>query len=140
MDRLHAADGVTFAAYDLHLVASAATLVFLDAQGRYAVPRSGFVFHAPFALAAGALSAATLRKDADQIDATTQAFRDVLLARTHLTRDQADVYVTRTVLLSTDDAQQDGVIDGVRRFTLPRGARAWSIRVKPKRSASIRPA
>ena len=132
MDRLHAENGITFNAYDLHLVASAATLVFLDAQGRYAAPRSGFMFHAPFAVAAGTFSAEALRKDADQIDRASQRFRDVLLARTRLTRQQVDVYVTRTVLLSPEDAQHDGVIDAVGRLTPPKGTRAWLIKVKPK--------
>lgn len=132
MDRLHADDGITFNAYDLRMVASAATLVFLDAQGRYAAPQSGFVFHAPFAVAGGALSAETLRKDADELDHDTQMFRDVLLARTHLTKQQVDVYVTRTVLLSTDDAQHDGVIDAVQRMIVPKGTRIWVIKTKPK--------
>ena len=91
MDRLHAADGITFDTYDLRLVASAATLVFLDAQGRYAAPRAGFVFHAPFVAAAGTFSAATLRRAADKIDRARDMFRQVLLARTHLTAQQADV-------------------------------------------------
>ncbi len=136
MNRLHAEDGTTFNAYDLGLVASAATLVFLDAQGRYAAPRSGFVFHAPFAMAAGTFSAEKLRQEADKVDRAAQTFRDVLLARTRLTRQQVDVYVTRTVLLSTDDAQHDGVIDAVKGLTPPKGARAWVIKVKPRTPAT----
>ena len=136
MNRLHAEDGTTFDAYDLGLVASAATLVFLDAQGRYAAPRSGFLFHAPFALAAGTFSAEKLRQEADKVDHAAQTFRDVLLARTRLTRQQVDVYVTRTVLLSTDDAQHDGVIDAVKGLTPPKGARAWVIKVKPRTPAT----
>ena len=138
MDRLHAASGVVFNAYDIHLVASAATLVFLDAQGRYAVPHSGFIFHAPFMIGSGAFSAETLRKGADQIDRDTQVFRDVLLARTHLTRQQIDVYVSRTVVLSTNDAQDDGVIDAVRTLALPKDARCWIIMAKQKSSAEPR--
>ena len=88
MDRLHDQDGITFNAYNLRLVASTATLVFLDAQGRYAVPRSDFIFHTPFGLQSGTFSAETLRKNADQLDRDTQMFRDVLLARTHLTKQQ----------------------------------------------------
>lgn len=140
MDRLHAEDGITFNAYDLRLVASAATLVFLEAQGRYAAPRAGFVFHAPFATANGTFSAEALRKEADEIDQAAQTVRDVLLRRTRLTRPQVDVYVTRTVLLSTDDAQHDGVIDAAERLTLPKGARAWVIKVKPKTPAAAAPA
>ena len=132
MNRLHAEDGMTFNAYDLGLVASAATLVFLDAQGRYAAPRSGFVFHAPAAMAVGTFSADALRREADKVDRAAQTFRDVLLARTRLTKQQVDVYVTRTVLLSTDDAQHDGVIDAIKGMTPPKGARAWLIKVKPK--------
>ena len=132
MDRLHAEDGVIFNAYNIRLVASAAALVFLDAQGRYAAPRSGFLFHAPYMIAAGTFSAETLRKNADQIDKDTQLFRDALLARTHLTKQQIDVYVSRMVVLSTDDAQHDGVIDAVRSPTAPKNARAWFIKTKPR--------
>ena len=135
MDRLHDQDGITFNAYNLRLVASAATLVFLDAQARYAVPHSGFIFHAPFVLQSGAFSSETLRKNADTLDRDTQMFRDVLLARTHLTKQQVDVYVSRTVVLSPDDAQHDGVIDAVEAVTAPKGARAWLIKVKPKATA-----
>lgn len=135
MDRLHDQDGIKFSAYNLRLVASAATLVFLDAQGRYAVPHSGFIFHAPFALQNGAFSSETLRKNADRLDRDTQMFRDVLLARTHLTKQQVDVYVSRTVVLSPDDAQHDGVIDAVQAVLAPKDARAWLIKVKPKATA-----
>jgi ATP-dependent protease ClpP protease subunit len=135
MDRLHVQDGIIFNAYDLHFVASAAALVFLDAQGRYAVPHSGFLFHAPALMAAGVFSAEALRKGADQVDRDTQMFRDVLLARTHLTRQQIDVYVSRTVVLSTDDALHDGVIDAVKGLTVPKDTRAWVIKTKPKSPA-----
>ena len=131
MDRLHADKGVTFNAYELQFVASAATLVFLDAQKRYALPHSTFVFHAPFVLAAGMFDAETLRKSADVIDRDTQLFRDVLLARTHLTRGEIDVYVSRTVVLSADDAQQDGVIDAVKAMKAPREASYWTVEPQP---------
>ena len=70
-----------------------------------------------------------------QIDQDSQMFRDVLLACTHLTKQQIDVYVSRTVVLSTDDAQHDGVIDAVRSPTSPKGARGWVIRTTPGWSA-----
>ena len=140
MNRLHAEDGVTFSAFDLGLVASAAALVFLDAQNRYAAPRSGFILHAPYAMAVGTFSAEALRKEADQIDRAAQLFRDVLLARTHLNRQQVEVYVTRTVLLSADDAQHDGVIDAVRPLAPPREARAWLIKAKPRPPGQRKPA
>ncbi len=135
MDRLHAQAGITFDAYDLRLVASAATLPFLDAQARYAAPHSGFLFHAPFMAGAGTFSAQTLRQEADRIDRAAAMFRQALLARTHLTAQQADVYTTRTVLLSTEDALNDGVIDAVRAMTPPKQARAWVVRSQRKTPA-----
>lgn len=138
MDRLHAADGIVFTAYNLRFVASAATLVFLNAQHRYAVSRSAFLFHAPVDVAAGTFSAEALRKAADEVDQATQTFRTVLLARTRLTRQQADVYVTRTVALSSTDAQQDGVIDAVQSPSPPKGAREWLIKTRPRQP--VRPA
>ena len=132
MDRLHAEDGVIFNAYNIRLVASSATLVFLDAQGRYATPRAGFLFHAPFMMGSGTFSAEVLRKNADEIDQDTQMFRDALRAHTHLTKQQIDVYVSRTVVLSADDAQHDGVIDAIGSPVSPKDARAWVIRAKPK--------
>ncbi len=132
MDRLHTEHGVVFTVYDMRLVASAATLVFLNAQSRYATPRSSFVFHAVSLLAVGSFSAERLRQDADRIDRDTQMFRELLLRRTRLTRPQVDVYVSRAVVLSADDALQDGVIDAIRAPTAPKGAGAWVIRSKPR--------
>ena len=81
---------------------------------------------------AGTFSAQTLRREADRIDRAAAMFRQALLARTHLTAQQADVYTSRTVLLSTEDALNDGVIDAVRTLAPPKHARAWVIRSKLK--------
>ena len=132
LDRLQAEDVIIFNAYDIHLVASAAGFVFLDAQGRFAAPRSGFLFLAPVMIGSGTFSEEVLRKNADQIDQDKQIFRDVLLARTHLTKSQIDVYMSRTMVLSADDAQHDGIIDIVKSPMAPKSTRTWVIKTKPK--------
>ena len=61
--------------------------------------------------------------------------------RTRLTDDEALTYVRRTVVLNSDDARRDGVVDAVEPFTMPKGARGWVIVVKsPQAGAPSRPA
>ena len=63
--------------------------------------------------------------------------RATLKARTHLNDDEGLTYVRRTVILNSDDAQQDGVVDGIAVFSPPTGARTWAIVVHPQRG--VRP-
>ena len=132
MTRLHR-EGVTFTAYNLRFVASAATYVFLTAQGRYTAPNSAFLFHAAGAVSSGPVNAQNLRDEADKLDVYENTIRALLKARTHLNDAETLTYVRRTVLLNPDDARRDGVVDGVAPYTLPTGARAWLIapRVQP---------
>ena len=137
MAQAHAQDGVTFKAYNIGLVASAANYVFLNAQARYSIVRGAFLFHAASATSTGPVNAENLRDAADKLDAYERTMRATLKARTHLNDDEGLTYVRRTVILNSDDAQQDGVVDGIAVFSPPTGARTWAIVVHPQRG--VRP-
>ena len=130
MERLHA-QGVTFKAYDVGLVASAATLVFLTAQERYSAPRGAFLFHAAGLLSTGIVSAEVLREQADKIEAYERVLRAALKARTWLSDSEAQTYLHRTVVLSSDDARRDGIVDAIATFDEPKGSWTWVIGTKP---------
>ena len=136
MSRLHAQYGTTFKAYNLGLVASAATYVFLNAQTRYAQPRSTFLFHAAGAVSTGAVSAENLRDEAAKIEAYESIVRRTLKARTRLNDAEATTYIRRTVLLNADDARRDGIVDDIATFLVPKGGESWVITVKPPAGAA----
>ena len=58
--------------------------------------------------------------------------RSALKARTRLTDSEALTYVRRTVMLNPDDAQRDGIIDGIGDYTYPKGARMWTVAAPPR--------
>ena len=132
MARLHR-EGITWKAYNLRLVASAATYVFLNAQDRYTAPNSAFLFHAAGLMSNGPVNAQNLRDEADKLDEYERTIRALLKARTRLNDAETLTYVRRTVVLNPDDARRDGVVDGIATFSVPTGARTWVIapRVQP---------
>lgn len=136
MIRLHEHDGITFKAYDVGIVASAATFVFLTAQARYSVPRGVFLFHAAGMLSNGLVSAERLREQADKIEAYERVVGATLKARTRLTDSEAQTYLHRTVVLNADDAHRDGIIDSIAAFQAPKGARSWVISSRPAKTAA----
>ena len=69
MNRRHDENGVVFKAYNIGLVASAATHVFLDAQARYTRPSGVFVFHAAGVMPNGLITAGMLRDQVGKPDA-----------------------------------------------------------------------
>lgn len=135
MARLHRDDGITFKAYNVGLVASAATYIFLAAQDRYSGSKGVFLFHAAGMLATGMVTSERLRESADILDAYERKIRTALVSRTHLTDGEAQIYVRRTVLLNADDARRDGVIDGIADMRLPKGVRAYVIATRPRDAA-----
>ena len=139
--RMHSQNGMTFKVYNVGLVASAATYVFLNAQERYASPRGSFVFHAAGMVTSGSglIDAQTLREQANKIEAYEKLIRTSLKARSKLSDEEASVYLHRTVLLNSTDAQRDGIIDGVANFQAPKEARVWVIAQKPKPNPTARP-
>ena len=139
MARLHDQNGVTFKAYNIGTVASAATYVFMNAQDRYSVPRGTFLFHAAGVVSNGPINAQNLRDQADKLDAYEQAVRATMKTRTRLTDAEAQTYVRRTVVLNSDDARRDGIVDGIADFSLPKGTRIWVIVSKPANPATPSP-
>jgi ATP-dependent protease ClpP protease subunit len=139
MTRLHDQRAVTFKAYNIGMVASAASFVFLAAQDRYTAPKSAFLFHAPTAVANGPVNAENMCEEADKLDAYERTMRKALTARTRLTDADAMTYVRRTVVLGPDDARHDGVVNGIALFVLPKGARAWVISSRPAAPSASRP-
>ena len=138
MERLHA-QGVIFKAYDVGLVASAATFVFLAAQERYSVPRGAFLFHAAGLVSTGLVSAQVLREQADGIEDYERKLRAALKARTRLSDSEAQTYLHRTVLLSSDDARRDGIVDAIGILAPPKGTWLWVVGAKPGRPAAPKP-
>ena len=139
MNRMHERNGVTFKAYNLGLVASAATYVFLNAQERYSAPASAFLFHAAGAVSTGLVTAQNLRESADKLDVYERILRAVMARRTRLSDAETLTYVRRTVVLNADDARRDGIVDAIGIFSVPKGARGWVIATRPIARATTRP-
>lgn len=137
MNDAHARRGIDFEFYDVGVVASAATYVFLSAQRRFAGGNTGFLFHAAGVVGTGPISAERLREAADRIDDYERLVRDVLKSRTHLPDAAIDVYLHRTVILTADDARRDGVIDAVKAFPAPSDAPVVVIGVRPASGQSL---
>ncbi|MGI4801877.1 MAG: ATP-dependent Clp protease proteolytic subunit [Janthinobacterium lividum] len=135
MARLHRDNGIVFKVYNVGLVASAATYVFLAAQDRYSAPKGVFLFHAAGMVANGMVTSERLRESADILDAYERKIRAALVSRTHLTDGEAQIYVRRTVLLNADDAKRDGVIDAIADMRFPKGAQAYVITTVPPAGA-----
>ena len=138
MERLHG-QGVTFKAYDVGVVASAATFVFLTAQERYSAPHGAFLFHAAGLLSTGLVSAEMLREQADKIEAYERLLRGKLKARTRLSDSEVQTYLHRTVVLSSDDARRDGIVDAIATPTAPKGTWTWIIGARPGKPAAPKP-
>ena len=130
INRQHDQNGLVFKAYNVGLVASAATYVFLNTQDRYTTPQGVFLFHAAGFVNRGMVNAQMLRDQADKLDAYEQIMRATLKARTSLTDSEAQTYVRRTVVLNSDDARRDGVVESVSAFVLPKASRVWVIQRK----------
>ena len=141
MARVYIQNSITFKAYNLGVVASAATYVFLNAQSRYSVARGVFLFHAAGAVSSGPVNAQNMHEQADKLDAYERTVRATLKARTKLTDAEAQTYVRRTVMLNSDDALRDGVVDGIADLAVafPKGARHWVIAGNPKPSRPAPP-
>lgn len=122
INQTHATRGVRFETFDLGLVASAATYVYLSAQRRIARPNSGFLFHAAGLVSSGPVSAERLREEADKIEEYERSVRALLKARTKLSDAAIDIYLHRTVILTADDARRDGVVDEISSTVGPPGA------------------
>ena len=133
------ARGIRFTAYNVGVVASAASYVFLNAQTRYTAARGTFLFHAAGYVANGPADAQTLRESAAKLDAYERTVRTTLKARSRLTDGEAQTYVRRTVLLNAEDARRDGIVDGVAEFTVPKEARTWVIATRPSTPAPPKP-
>ena len=140
MNRQHDQNGIVFKAYNVGVVASAATYIFLNAQDRYTTAQGVFLFHAAGVVGKGLINAQMLRDQADKLDAYERTVRATLKARTKLTDAEALTYVRRTVLLNSDDARRDGVVDAVSPFVLPKTGRVWVIQSKPPAGTAPRPA
>ena len=138
--RMHEQNGLRFKVYNVGLVASAATYVFLNAQERYSTSRGAFVFHAAGVVSSGMIDAQTLREQAAKLDAYEKLIRTALKTRSKLSDEAAQIYLRRTVLLNSTDAERDGIIDGIAPFTMPKEARAWVIAPRPKPGAPAGPA
>lgn len=127
MARQHTQRGITFKAYNIGVVASAATYVFLNAQNRYTGPQSAFLFHAAGVTATGPITAENLRDQASKLDAYETTMRATLKTHTRLTDEESLTYIRRTVILNPDDATRDGIVDGIATFSVPKNAAGWVI-------------
>jgi ATP-dependent protease ClpP protease subunit len=139
MTRLHAQTGVSFVTYNVGMVASAATYVFLQGQSRYSVERGVFLFHAAGVSSNGPVSAERLRDQAAKLEAYERVVRATLKDRSKLTDDETQTYVRRTVVLNADDARRDGIIEAIAAYPAPKGDPILTIAMKPKPGAAVPP-
>lgn len=139
MTRVHEQNGVSFEVYNVGLVASAATYVFLHAQHRYSQDRGTFLFHAAGVVSNVPASAEKLREQAAKLDAYERVVRATLKERSNLTDAETQTYVRRTVLLNADDARRDGVIEGIAAYLPPKGIGISVIVFKPNPAAAAAP-
>jgi ATP-dependent protease ClpP protease subunit len=77
------------------------------------------------------VNAQNLRDAADKLESYERVVRATMKAHTHLTDAETLTYVRRTVILNSDDARRDGVIDAIADFTVPKDVRGYVIAVKP---------
>ena len=134
---------VKFEVYNIGLVASAASYVYLNAERRYSGARGVFLFHAAGVVSTGLVPAERLRDQVAKLEAYERTMRNTLKTRTRLTDGEALTYVRRTVLLNSDDARRDGIVDSIAEFQVPLGARTWTISTRnpaqPPRPAAPSP-
>lgn len=111
--------GITFETYNIAVVGSPATYVFLSAQRRYARPGSVFLFTVPPTPVTSEFPTQQQRNRIVGIEAYQAGLRTLFRARTRLAPDAIDVYLRRTVVVTADEARRDGVVDALR--DLPAG-------------------
>lgn len=139
MDRVHNDRGVSFLTHNVGLVASAACYVFLAGQRRLCNARGNFLFHEAGLQANGVLTGQVLQEASAQLQQHEKLFLSMLKARTHLTEGEASSFVHRTVILSADEAQRDGVTDGTEEFMPPKDVVIAAIATKAKPGTPARP-
>lgn len=137
MDRIHTESGVVFVTHNVGVVASAACYVFLAGQRRYSVPKGTFLFHEAGVQTNGVLTGQNLQEASVQLKLHEDSFLRLLKSRTRLTDGEALSFVRRTVILTTDEARRDGIIEATADFKVPPGTPAIIISIKP--AASTRP-
>ncbi len=138
MDKTRTDRRVTFTTHNVGTVASAACYVFLAGQRRLSVPRGTFLFHELAVIANGAISSQTLQEASVTAQRIERSFLAMLTAKTKLSEAEALSFVRRTVILNTDEARRDGIINSVADFALPAGATIYQIRAVPKAAAPTR--
>ena len=128
MDGLHASRGMTFVAFNVGTVASAACYVFLAAQRRFCIPNGAFLFHAAGVRSTEAVTITTLREQEKLLEQYEQTFMGVLKARTRLSDEEARLFIRRTVILNAAEAQRDGITQGTGPFLVPEAVMPVEVR------------
>ena len=135
MDRFHADRGTRFTTHNIGVVGASACYVFLAGQRRLSLRRGTFVFQEATLVPTGAISSQVLLAANAQMRQIEQSFLAMLTARTKLTEAEASSFVRRTVILNTDEAQRDGIIEATAGFALPPGATLFTIQAVPRGTA-----
>lgn len=109
--------------YSLGTVASVATTAFVSAHHRVACPRSAIMLHPVAPSQPGHHPASKLEFILSSALADEQRTEDVLRQHTRISEDLLRRRRLDEVWLSAKEALQEGLVDEVRDFTVPAGAR-----------------
>jgi len=118
--------------YPFHLVThnvgsvdSMGNVLFLAGDERYACPNASFLFHGVgFRVSKGArFDLKQLREKTDSVETDQRKVAAILAQRTRIPRDEIDALFDEALRRDPDFARRVGIIDEIREFDVPRGAR-----------------
>lgn len=108
-------------------VGSAANVLFLAGERRYASPQAVFFFHPSSVSLDGNYDPAELAKHRAELLESDAREREIVVARTTLTDREVRRLVTSSSTLSAERALAAGIIHEIRDLAIPPGARALKV-------------
>jgi ATP-dependent protease ClpP protease subunit len=108
-------------------VGSAANVVFLAGEHRYASPQTVFFFHPSSVSLDGSYDPGELAHHRAELLESDAREREIVVERTSLTAQQVKAIVDRSSTLSAQRALEAGIIQEIRELEIPRGARVVKV-------------
>jgi ATP-dependent Clp protease, protease subunit len=124
---------ISLVTYNIGEVASAANMLFLAGDERYACPHATFMLHpGSFTADAGKeFDAKIMRERIVSLDAHDERERLIVKQRTKLTAARVKKLVDERATLSASDALKAGIVHGVKPLKIPAGARLVTASAQP---------